>query len=78
MSPKKNEQNLMDDDINGAQSDGENNIDFQDENGKMTFHRFLKDHPLYHSHHVTLLNDMEGWVPNFVGGAIFRSDRRDK
>ena len=59
-------QNSFDDDINGADSD--------DENDKVTFHHFLKDHPLYHSHHVTPLDDMQGWVPNFVGGAIPRSD----
>jgi len=37
--PKKYEQNSFDDDINGADS--------EDENDKVTFHHFLKDHPLY-------------------------------
>ena len=76
--PKKYEQNSFDDDINGTDSDDENNIGSEDENDKVTFHHFLKDHPLYHSHHVTLLNNMQEWVPNFVGGAIPRSDRGDR
>src|ERR1700676_1540518 len=67
-----------DDDINRADSDDENSIDSEDENDKLTFHCFLKDHPLYHSHHVTLLDDIQGWVPNFVGGAIPRSDCGDR
>src|SRR6202050_5110874 len=33
---------------------------------------------LYISHHVMLLNDMQGWVPNFVGGALPRSDSGDR
>jgi hypothetical protein len=32
---------------------------------------------LHHSHHVRLLDDVEEWVPNFVGGAMLRSDRGD-
>jgi hypothetical protein len=64
--------------MNGADSNDENNMGSEDENDKVTFHHFLKDHPLYHSLHVTLLDDMQGWVPNFVGGAIPRSDHRDK
>jgi len=76
--PKKYEQNSFDDDINGTDSDDENNIGSEDENDKMTFHHFLKDHPLYHSHHVTLLDNMQEWVPNFVGGSIPRSDRGDR
>src|SRR6202050_2735923 len=76
--PKRFEQNSCGDDINRAYADDENSIDSEDENDKLTFHCFLKDHPLYHSHHVTLLDDMQGWVPNFVGGAIPRSDRGDR
>ncbi|KIM85533.1 hypothetical protein PILCRDRAFT_65747, partial [Piloderma croceum F 1598] len=76
--PKNGEQNSCDDNINRAESDGENNVDSEDENDKVTFHHFLKDHPLYHSHHVTLLDNMQEWVPNFVGGAIPRSDRGDR
>ena len=76
--PKKDEQNSFDDDINGADSDDENNIGSEHENDKVTFHHFLKDHPLYHSHHVTLLDNKQEWVPNFVGGAIPRSDHGDR
>ena len=75
---KEIEQNLCDDDINRAESDDENNIDSEDKNDKVIFHHFLKDHPLCHSHHVTLLDDMQEWVPNFVGGAIPRSDHGDR
>ena len=76
--PKKDEQNSFDDDINGADSDDENSIGFKEEIDQVTFHHFLKDHSLYHSHYVTLLDDMQGWVPNFVGGAIPRSDCGDR
>ena len=38
----------------------------------------MKDHPLHHSHHMALLDDMQEWVPNFVGGAIPRSDSGDR
>ena len=48
--PKNVEQSSCDDEINRAGSDDENNIDSEDENDKVTFHDFLKDHPLYHSH----------------------------
>ena len=33
------------------------------------FYRFLKDHPLYHTHHVSIVSDSNRWVPNFIGGA---------
>jgi len=49
-----------------------------DENNNVTFHSFLKDHPLHHSHHVTLLDNTQELVPNFIGGAIPRSDRGDR
>jgi len=42
------------------------------------FHHFLKDHPLYHSTHVTLLDNMQEWVPNLFGGAIPRRDHGDR
>ena len=76
--PKENNQNSFDDDVNKAESDDENDINSEDENNKLNFHCFLKDHPLHYSHHVTLLDDIQGWVPNFVGGAIPRSDCGDR
>ena len=75
--PKENNQNSFDD-VDNTESDDENNIDSEDENNIATFLCFLKDHPLHYSHHVTLLDDMQGWVPNFVGGAIPRSDHGDR
>src|ERR1700683_2769730 len=65
------QQNLFhnDDDV-GTYSDNENN--------DLTFYSFLKDHPLHHSHHVALLDDVQEWVPNFVGIAIPRSDHGDR
>src|ERR1700676_505714 len=57
--PKKYEQNLFDDDINGTDSDDENNIGSEDENDKVTFHHFLKDHPLYHSHWTICMNGFQ-------------------
>ena len=45
---------------------------------RVAFHHFLKEHSLHHSHHVTLLDDVQEWVPNFVGGAIPRSDCGDR
>jgi hypothetical protein len=44
---EKFEQNSFEDDINSSESNDENNIDSKDENDKVTFHHFLKDHPLY-------------------------------
>ncbi|KIM92271.1 hypothetical protein PILCRDRAFT_56974, partial [Piloderma croceum F 1598] len=76
--PKENYQNSFDEDVNKAESDHESDIDSEDENNKLNFHCFLKDHPLHYSHHVTLLDDMQGWVPNFIGGAIPRSDCGDR
>jgi hypothetical protein len=76
--PKENNQGSFDDDIDEYELDDENNIDSEDENNKKTFHHFLQDHPLHYSHHVTLLDDMQGWVPNFIGGAIPRSDQGDR
>src|ERR1700683_2994904 len=71
--PKKIENNLCHDDVDETETaeknDNENNV---------TFYRFLKDHPLHHSHHMALLDDMQEWVPNFVGGAIPRSDCGDR
>jgi hypothetical protein len=67
-----------DNDINEAHSDNENEIDSKDKDDKDTFYHFLNDHPLYHSHHLKLLKDIDGWVPNFVGGALPRSDRGDR
>jgi hypothetical protein len=52
--------------------------DFEDDDQERIYYRFQKDHPLYHSHHVALVSDAEEWVPNFVGGAIPRSDRGDR
>ena len=75
---KKVDQNSFHDDIDETESDKENNVDSDNENNKVTFHCFLEDHPLHHSHHATLLDDMHEWVPNFVGGAIPRSDRGDR
>ena len=74
----KNEQNYSDDDVNGAESDNENDIDSNDKDDKVTFYHFLEDHPLYHSHHVMLLNNTQGWVPNFIGGALPRSNCGDR
>ena len=65
-------------DVNSTESDHKKAIDSSDKDDKVTFYRFLEDHPLYHSHHVMLLKDMQGWVPNFVGGALPRSDRGDR
>jgi hypothetical protein len=45
------EQNLFHDDIDGIDLDNENDADSDDRDNKFTFHRFLKDHPLQHSHY---------------------------
>jgi len=76
--PKKIEQDSFHDDLDETESDNEINVDSDNRNDEVNFHQFLKDHPLHHSHHVTLLDDMQEWVPNFVGGAIPRSDRGDR
>src|SRR6202041_2372033 len=75
---KKTAKNSSYDDVNATELDAENVADSDNENNNVTFYHFLQDHPLHHSHHVTLLNDMHEWVPNFIGGAIPRSDRGDR
>lgn len=40
-------------------------------------YKFLEDHPQQHSHIVKLLNENDGYVPNFVS-PIPRSDRGDR
>ena len=75
--PKKIQQNSFQD-VDETESDDGNDVDSNDENNRVAFHRFLKEHPLHHSHHVRLLEDVHEWVPNFVGGAIPRSDRGDR
>jgi len=42
------------------------------------FYQFLKDHLLSHTHHVSIVSDSNGWVPNFIGGALPRSDCGDR
>ena len=76
--PKKIEQNSSYDDPDETETDDEDDVDSDNEHNNVPFHRFLKDHPLHHSCHMTLLNDMQEWIPNFVGGAIPRSDCGDR
>src|ERR1700683_5361741 len=69
--PKKIEQNSFQD-VAETESDDDNDVDSNDGNNQGTYHDFLKDHPLHPSHRVTLLDDVQEWVPTFVGGAIPR------
>ena len=41
-------------------------------NKKPKYLKFHPNHPQYNTHHVLLLDDSQGLVPNFVGGAIPR------
>jgi hypothetical protein len=75
---KKIEQNSLYDDIDEIESDDENGVNSDHGNNQVTFYHFLKDHPLHHSHHVTLQDDMQEWVSNFIGGVIPRSDCGDR
>jgi hypothetical protein len=75
--PKEIEQNSSQD-VDETESDDENDVESNDGNNSIAFHHFLKEHPLHHSHHVRLLDDVQEWVPNCVGGAVPRSDRRDR
>jgi hypothetical protein len=61
--PKKIEQDSFHD-VEETETENESNMVFDNRNNEVNFHQFLKDHPLHHSHHVTLLDDMEEWVPN--------------
>ena len=54
------------------------NADSVNKSQDAIFHSFLKDHPLSHSLHVTLLNDDQEYVPNFIGEAIPRSNCGDR
>ena len=76
--PKNIAQDLFHDDIDGSKSDDEIDVNSNNEKDDLTFYSFLKDHPLHHTYHVALLDDMQEWVPNFIGGAIPRSDCGDR
>ncbi|KAH7907842.1 hypothetical protein BJ138DRAFT_1013894, partial [Hygrophoropsis aurantiaca] len=41
------------------------------------FHQFTSEHPLYNSHHVRVLLQGEGKIPNFIGGSLPRKDQGD-
>ncbi|KAH7904613.1 hypothetical protein BJ138DRAFT_1138502 [Hygrophoropsis aurantiaca] len=41
------------------------------------FYKFLDKHPLHDTHHVRILVNSDGKVPNFVGGALPRHDKGD-
>jgi len=79
--PKQEIQDSYEDDINEMETSNIKDINNTDSINKIQdaiFHSFLKDHPLSHSHHVTLLNDNQEFVPNFIGRAIPRSDCGDR
>ena len=76
--PKGKEENSSPHDIVTTELIAESDADSDDGNNNVNFYHFLKDHPLHHSHQVTLLDDTQEWVPNFIGGAIPRSDRGDR
>ena len=79
--PKQKIQDLYNDDINEIEMPDIrdiNNTDSVKKSHNTIFHPFLKGHPLSHSLHVTMLNDDQEYVPNFVGEAIQRSDRKDR
>ena len=40
---------------------------------KKFFHLHL-NHPQHNTHHATMLNNSDGFVPNLVGGSILRRD----
>jgi hypothetical protein len=40
--------------------------------------KFLPDHPLYDTHRIFCLDKSEGFVPNFIGGPLPRSDCGDR
>ena len=65
-------------DVDETESDDENDVESNDGNNSIAFHHFLEEHPLHHSHHVKLLNDIQEWVSNFVGGAMPGSDHGDR
>ena len=45
---------------------------------KKTFFLFMNGHPSYDTHHVNILPENDGYVPNFVGGTLPRSDTGDR
>src|ERR1700676_5209955 len=75
--PKKIQQNSFQD-VDETECHDGNEGDSDDGSNRDAFHRFLKEHHLHHSHHVRLLEDVHEWVPNFVGGAMPRSDCGDR
>ena len=40
--------------------------------------KFMPDHPLYDTHRIFCLDKSEGFVPNFIGGPLPRSDCGDR
>jgi len=61
--PKEIEWNLSHDNVDGTESDDENDVNYDNKKNELTFYKCLKDHPLHHSHNITLLDDMREWVP---------------
>ena len=68
---------------NGSVSDYTIIDEDEDEDGntenvdKKTFSLFMNRHP-YNTHHVNILPENNGYVPNFVGGILPRSNTRDR
>jgi len=50
---------LFHDNIDGSKSDDEIDVNSNNENDDLTFYSFLEDHPLHHTYHVALLDDMQ-------------------
>lgn len=38
----------------------------------------MDGHPSYHSHHVNCLQEINEYVPNFIGGSLPQSDQGDR
>jgi hypothetical protein len=72
----KEMQNCSDDDA--VDTHNRNDDDGGTESTEIKFHCFLKDHPLYHSTKATLCDESDGYVPNFIGGVVPRSNRGDR
>lgn len=45
---------------------------------KNKFSSFMDGHPSYHSHHVNCLQEINEYVPNFIGGSLPQSDQGDR
>ena len=67
----------LDKQIENLESEDELN-DYQNVYHEHDSHDFLSEHPQYHPHKVTAVDEEHTLVPNFVGGGLPQCDQGDQ